>query len=76
MSRYAVDKSKVVLEIKRLINRGNVTRLKVTSESGKILVNIPVSVVGLAAFGAPFWIGLVAILAFVKKCHFEVTTEN
>jgi hypothetical protein len=76
MKRYTVDPDRVKATIKHILRKGNVTRLRITTETGKELVNLPVTVAGIAVFAAPFWIGLGVALAFVKRCHIDVVTED
>lgn len=76
MRRYTVDPDRVKATIKHLIKKGNVTHLRITNESGKELINVPVTVAGLALFAAPFWIALGVAIAFAKKCHIDVVTND
>lgn len=76
MKRYTVDPDRVKATVKHLLKKGNVTRLRISSESGRVLLDIPVTVAGIAVFAAPFWIGLGVALAFVKRCHIDVVSED
>lgn len=76
MKRYTVDSNRVKATIKNLIKKGNVTHLRITNESGRELVNVPVTVAGLALFAAPFWMTLGVAIAFARKCHIDVVTND
>ena len=76
MQRYTVVPDRVKATVKHLLKKGNVTRLRISSESGRVLLDIPVTVAGIAVFAAPFWIGLGVALAFVKRCHIDVVSED
>jgi hypothetical protein len=55
-------------KVKELIKKGNVRRLAIKNEEGKVLVDIPVTLGVLGALVAPQLAALGAIAALVTNC--------
>ena len=58
--------------IRELIRKGSVNRIVVKTNKGKILLNIPVTMVVVGALLSPMLIGASVVLAFVKECKIEI----
>lgn len=62
----------LVDKVKELIKKGNVTRVIVKNEEGKILVEIPVTLGVVGTVLAPTAAILGGVAAFVTKCKIEI----
>lgn len=73
---FRVDGDKVVSKIKELVNEGNVRRIVLKTEDGKVLIEVPltvgVGVVGVGVLVAPVLAALGAIAALVAKVSIVV----
>ena len=62
----------LVGKLKELIGKGNASRIVIKAKSGKIILNIPVTLVAVGAILAPALSVLAVVLTFVKDCKIEV----
>lgn len=59
-------------KIKEIIKEGNATKITVFSSTGKVLLNIPATLLVGGILLAPFLAGISAGLAFFTKCKIVV----
>jgi hypothetical protein len=73
---FKVEGDKVVGKVKELVNEGNVRRVIIKNEDGKVLVEVPltvgIGVVGASILIAPVLAGLGAIAALVARVSIVV----
>jgi hypothetical protein len=62
----------LVKKIKELIKEGNIRRIIIKNEKGKIMMEIPVTFVVVGAFFAPVLAAVGALAALMTKCTVEV----
>jgi hypothetical protein len=62
--------------IKKIIKKGNVSRLVIKNGEGKVIFNMPITLVALGTILAPIIAGAGAVLALVKECSIEVDTKE
>jgi hypothetical protein len=68
---FSVNGDKLVAEIKRLVNEGNIRRISI-KQGDKTLIEIPLTlgVIGIALL--PVWAAIGAIAALVTECTIVV----
>jgi uncharacterized membrane protein YvbJ len=69
---YTVSGSNLIDRVKELLHEGNVTRIIVKDEKGKILLEIPATVGVIGVVLAPWLAALGVIAALVVNCTIEV----
>ncbi len=69
---YELSGEEVLAKIKELVHEGNVRRIIITSDEGKRLIEIPLTVGVVGALLVPVWAAIGAIAALVTKCTVEV----
>jgi len=69
---FSVSSDDLVTKVKELIHEGNVRRIIVKDEAGKILLEIPVTVSLIGALLAPWLAALGAIAAIATRCTIVV----
>jgi len=65
---FSVSADDLVKKIKELIHEGNVTRIIVKDEEGRILLEIPATVGVIGAILAPWMAALGVIAALATRC--------
>jgi len=72
---FAVNGEKLVSEIKRLVNEGNIRRISI-KQGDKTLIEIPLTlgVIGIALL--PVWAAIGAIAALVAECTIVVEKDE
>lgn len=65
---YVIDSDQLIEKVKELIHEGNVRRIIVKNEEGKLLLEIPVTVGVIGALIAPWLAALGAIAALAVRC--------
>ena len=68
----SVSSEDLVKKVKELIHEGNITRVIVKDEKGKVLMEIPATVGVIGAVIAPWLAALGAIAAFATRCTIVV----
>lgn len=63
-------------KIKELIKEGNVQRIIIKNEKGKIMMEIPVTFAAVGALVAPMLAAVGALAALVGKCTIEVIRKK
>lgn len=71
---FKVEGEKLVAEIKRLIQEGNVRRVIVKNEKGEPLLEIPLTLGVVTAVLIPVWVALGAIAALAV--NFTIVVER
>lgn len=69
---YSVDSDDLIERVKELLHEGNVTRIIVKNEKGKVLLEIPASVGVIGIVLVPWLAALGAIAAIATKCKIVV----
>ena len=70
--QFKVYGHEVLKKVKELIKEGNVRRIIIKDEKGKIMVEVPVTFAVVGAFFAPVLAAIGALAAVVNKCTIEV----
>jgi CBS domain-containing protein len=65
---FTVNGEELLAKVKALINEGNIRRLIIKDDSGKTLVELPLTVGLVGALLAPVLAAVGAIAALVTKC--------
>ena len=68
----SVSSEELVATIKRLIQEGNVTRIVIKDEEGKLLLDMPVTVGVLGVLFAPWLAAIGTIAALATRCTIVV----
>ena len=69
---YEVNGEELIAKVKEIVHEGNVRRIIITSDDGKRLVEIPLTVGVVGALLVPAWAAIGAIAAIVTKCTIDV----
>jgi hypothetical protein len=70
--QFKIDGSEILAKVKELIKEGNVRRIVIKNEKGKVLMEIPVTFAVVGAVFAPVLAAVGALAALVNKCTLEV----
>jgi hypothetical protein len=70
--QFKVYGHEMVKKIKELIKEGNIRRIIIKDEKGKIMMEIPVTFAVVGAVFAPILAALGALAALMTKCTIEV----
>ena len=73
---FKVRGEQLVEKAKELVHAGNVKRLIVKNEEGRVLLEIPLSVGIVGAMMLPVWVALGAIAALANHFTLEVVTRE
>jgi hypothetical protein len=65
---FTVNGEELLAKVKSLINEGNIRRIIIKDESGKTLVELPLTIGVVGALLAPVLAAVGAIAALVTKC--------
>lgn len=71
-SEFKVYGHELVVEIKKIIKAGNVRRIIIKNEKGKVLMEFPVTVAVIGTVFAPVLAAIGALAALVNKCSIVV----
>ncbi len=69
---FTVNGEELLAKVKSLINEGNIRRLIIKDEKGKVLVEFPLTFGVVGALFAPVLAAVGAIAALVTKCTIVV----
>ena len=69
---FAVSADNLIQKVKELLHEGNVTRIIVKDEKGKVLLEIPATIGVIGAVLAPWLAALGVIAALVTNCTMVV----
>lgn len=73
---FSVNGEELLAKVKTLLNEGNVRRLIIKDESGKVLVEFPLTIGLVSALIAPVLAAVGAIAALVTKCTIVVERRD
>ena len=69
---YRVTGDGAVAKVKELVHEGNVRRVILKNEEGRILIEVPLTLGVVGAILLPSWAAIGAIAALVAKCTIVV----
>lgn len=69
---FTVNGEELLAKVKSLINEGNIRRIIIKDETGKTLVELPLTIGVVGALLAPMLAAVGAIAALVSKCTIVV----
>lgn len=70
--KFKVEGQELLKKIKELIKEGNVRRIIIKNEKGKVLMEIPVTIAVVGAVFAPVLAAVGALAALINKGSIEV----
>ncbi|MCK4243584.1 DUF4342 domain-containing protein [Candidatus Bathyarchaeota archaeon] len=73
---FSVKSEELIDKVKKLLHEGNVTKIIVKDENGKLLLEIPATVGVIGAILAPWLAALGAIAALVTNCTVTVIRKE
>lgn len=73
---FSVNSEDLVKRVKDLLHEGNVTKIIVRDEQGKLLLELPVTAGLIGAVLAPWLAALGAIAALVTRCKISVERQE
>ncbi len=73
---FKVDGEQVVAKIKELLNEGNIRRIIIKNEDGKVVVEFPVTVGVVGVLLAPTFAAVGAVAALLTKCTIVVERRS
>lgn len=69
---FKLNGHEVVNKIKELVKAGNIRRIIIKNEKGKVMMEIPVTVAVIGAVFAPILAAVGALAALLNKCSLVV----
>jgi len=76
MEEFSVSADNLVKRVKELLHEGNVRRISIKDEEGKILLEMPVTVGVVGVILAPWLAALGAIAALATRCTLTVERKE
>jgi hypothetical protein len=73
---FHIDGDKLLAKIKELLHEGNIRRILIKSEEGKVLMEFPVTLGVVGAILAPQLAAVGAVAALVTKCTLVVEKDS
>jgi hypothetical protein len=73
---FSVNSEDLVKKVKDLLHEGNVSKIVVRDENGKLLLEVPATAGVLGALLAPWLAALGAIAALVGRCTISVERKE
>ena len=73
---FTVNGEELLAKVKSLINEGNIRRIIIKDEAGKVLVELPLTIGVVGALLAPVLAAVGAIAALVTKCTIIVERRD
>jgi len=73
---FSVNSDDLVKKIKDLLHEGNVSKIIVRDEQGKLLLEVPATAGVIGALLAPWLAAVGAIAALVSRCTISVERED
>lgn len=70
--KFKIDGHELLHKVKELIKEGNIRRIIIKDDKGKVLMEIPVTVAVVGTVIAPVLAAVGALAALVSKCTIEV----
>ena len=72
----SISADKLIAKVKKLLHEGNVTRIIVKDEKGKVLLEIPATIGVIGVVLAPWLAALGAIAALATNCRIVVERKE
>ena len=72
---FQVSGDKLVAKIKEIVHEGNIRRIAIKNEKGRVLIDIPLTLGVVGALLAPQLAAIGAIAALVTQCTIIVEKE-
>ena len=63
-------------KVKELIKKGNIERLIIKNEKGKVIMEVPMTIAFVGAVAAPMIAAIGAVAALVNRCTLEVVRKK
>lgn len=73
---FQVSGDKLVAKIKEIVHEGNIRRIAIKNEKGRVLIDIPLTLGVVGALLAPQLAAIGAIAALVTQCTIVVEKEE
>jgi hypothetical protein len=73
---FAVDGELLLTKVKELLHEGNIRRISIKNEDGKVLIDFPMTLGVVGALLAPQLAAIGAVAALVTKCTLVVEKEE
>jgi hypothetical protein len=73
---FQVSGDKLVSKIKEIVHQSNIRRVSISNESGRVLIDIPLTLGVVGALLAPQLAAIGAIAALVTKCTIVVEVAD
>jgi hypothetical protein len=73
---FTVNGEELLAKVKSLVNEGNIRRIIIKDDSGKVLVELPLTIGVVGAILAPVLAAVGAIAALVTKCTIVVERRD
>lgn len=74
--KFSVSADNLVKRVKELLHEGNVRRISIKDEEGKVLLEMPVTVGVVGVILAPWLAALGAIAALATRCTLTVERKE
>lgn len=74
--QFKVYGHELLSKIKELIKKGNIQRIIIKDEKGKVMMEIPMTLAAVAAVAAPLLAAIGALAALMNKCTLEVIKKK
>lgn len=69
---FKVSGEQLIAKVKEILHEGNIRRISIKNEEGKMIVEIPLTIGAIGALLAPTLAAVGAIAALVTKCSIVV----
>jgi len=69
---FKIDGHELIAKVKELIREGNARKIIIKNESGKVLIEIPLTIGAIGAVLVPVFAAVGAIAALVTRCTIVV----
>ena len=76
VEEFSVESEELVKKIKDLLHEGNVSRITVRDEQGRLLLDLPATAGLIGAVLAPWLAAVGAIAALVTRCKISVERKE
>ncbi|MFZ2310171.1 MAG: DUF4342 domain-containing protein [Patescibacteria group bacterium] len=74
--QFKVYGHELLKKVKELIKKGNIQRIIIKDEKGKVMMEIPMTFAAVAAVAAPLLAAIGALAALMNKCTLEVIKKK
>lgn len=74
--QFKVYGHELIKKIKELIKKGNIQRIIIKNEKGKVMMEIPVTFAAVGVLVAPVLAAVGALAALVNQCTIEVIKKK